>query len=67
MKINNLSIYNDLLSKIEKGIFKPGMKIPSENQLVEQYETSRETIRKALNLLSEHGYIQKLKEKVPLY
>lgn len=58
-----LSIYNDLLSKIEKGIFKPGMKIPSENQLVEQYETSRETIRKALNLLSEHGYIQKIKGK----
>ena len=58
-----LSIYNDLLSKIEKGIFKPGTKIPSENQLVEQYETSRETIRKALNLLSEHGYIQKIKGK----
>ncbi|WP_461201418.1 trehalose operon repressor [Anoxybacillus sp. TBDG-1] len=58
-----LSIYNDLLSKIEEGIFKPGMKIPSENQLVEQYETSRETIRKALNLLSEHGYIQKIKGK----
>jgi GntR family trehalose operon transcriptional repressor len=58
-----LSIYNDLLSKIKNGIFQSGMKLPSENQLVEQYGTSRETIRKALNLLSEHGYIQKIKGK----
>jgi GntR family transcriptional regulator, trehalose operon transcriptional repressor len=64
MKENKyLTIYNDLLLKIRNGIFKANEKLPSENELVQQYKTSRETIRKALNLLSEHGYIQKIKGK----
>ncbi len=58
-----LSIYHDIVSKIRQGHWKPYDKLPSENELAEQYETSRETIRKALNLLSEHGYIQKMKGK----
>lgn len=64
MKENKfLAIYNDLLLQIRKGIFQPNDKLPSEHELSQQYETSRETIRKALNLLSEHGYIQKIKGK----
>jgi GntR family transcriptional regulator, trehalose operon transcriptional repressor len=58
-----LSIYRDLVEKIRQGHWKPYDKLPSENELVERYNTSRETIRKALNLLSEHGYIQKMKGK----
>jgi GntR family trehalose operon transcriptional repressor len=58
-----LAIYNDILFHIRKGTFQPNDKLPSENELSQQYETSRETIRKALNLLSEHGYIQKIKGK----
>lgn len=58
-----LAIYNDLLLHIRKGTFQPNDKLPSEHELSRQYETSRETIRKALNLLSEHGYIQKIKGK----
>ncbi|ANB58930.1 trehalose operon repressor [Anoxybacillus sp. B7M1] len=64
MKENKfLAIYNDLLLQIRKGAFQPNEKLPSENELSQQYRTSRETIRKALNLLSEHGYIQKIKGK----
>lgn len=58
-----LAIYNDLLLQIRKGTFQPNDKLPSENELSQRYQTSRETIRKALNLLSEHGYIQKIKGK----
>lgn len=58
-----LSIYHDLVEKIRQGHWKPYDKLPSENELSERYNTSRETIRKALNLLSEHGYIQKMKGK----
>ncbi|BDG47310.1 MULTISPECIES: trehalose operon repressor [Parageobacillus] len=58
-----LTIYHDLAEKIRQGHWKPYDKLPSENELVERYHTSRETIRKALNLLSEHGYIQKMKGK----
>jgi GntR family trehalose operon transcriptional repressor len=58
-----LAIYHDLAGKIRQGHWKPYDKLPSEHELVEHYHTSRETIRKALNLLSEHGYIQKMKGK----
>src|SRR5699024_10968528 len=37
--------------------------LPSENKLTEEYQTSRETIRKALDLLSQNGYIQKIRGK----
>jgi GntR family transcriptional regulator, trehalose operon transcriptional repressor len=58
-----LPIYNDLLKNIETGKWTSGTKLPSENELVEYYQTSRETIRKALNLLAQNGFIQKLRGK----
>lgn len=57
------SVYDEIVQKIQNGELKPNTKLPSENELVEQYETSRETIRKALTMLSQNGYIQKIKGK----
>ncbi len=37
--------------------------LPSEHELTQMYTTSRETIRKALNLLAQEGYIQKIRGK----
>lgn len=31
--------------------------MPSENQLVQEYDLSRHTVRKALSILEEEGYI----------
>ncbi|KYD09157.1 trehalose operon repressor [Heyndrickxia sporothermodurans] len=58
-----LAIYDDLVDQIQSGEIKPSTKLPSENEMVEQYGTSRETVRKALNLLSQNGFIQKIKGK----
>ncbi|MGA8943081.1 MAG: trehalose operon repressor [Thermoactinomyces sp.] len=58
-----LTIYRELARQIEEGKWKQGGKLPSEKELSERYETSRETVRKALNLLSQNGYIQKIKGK----
>jgi GntR family trehalose operon transcriptional repressor len=58
-----LQIYNDYLLKIKSGSLKPGQKLPSENDLVKEYETSRETVRKSLNLLAQGGNIHKIKGK----
>ena len=58
-----LTIYDDLLNKIEERIFLPDSILPSENELAAKYETSRETIRKALSLLAQNGYIQKIRGK----
>ncbi|MEC1377320.1 trehalose operon repressor [Heyndrickxia oleronia] len=64
MRVNKfLTIYENLVERIQSGNIKPNTKLPSENELVEQYGTSRETVRKALNLLSQNGYIQKIKGK----
>lgn len=56
----------ELEQQIVQGDYQPGDLLPSENQLVETYNVSRETIRKALNLLINAGYIQKNKAKARL-
>lgn len=58
-----LNIYQDYAEKIQTGLIPPGSKIPSESELAESYGTSRETVRKALGLLSQDGYIHKVKGK----
>ncbi|MGD6817831.1 trehalose operon repressor [Metabacillus sp. 84] len=56
-------VYQELLETIQEGPLNPGDVLPSENVLSEKYEASRETIRKALNLLAQNGHIQKIKGK----
>lgn len=56
-------IYQDLLDQIKRQAIKPNTYLPSENELMKQYDASRDTIRKALNLLLQNGYIQKNKGK----
>jgi GntR family trehalose operon transcriptional repressor len=56
-----LQIYNEYSSRIHSGQLPPGAKLPSESELAESYGTSRETVRKALNLLFREGYIHKIK------
>ncbi|MGF7050294.1 GntR family trehalose operon transcriptional repressor [Paenibacillus sp. DS2015] len=58
-----LYIYKEFTDKIQNNELSPGTKLPSENELTEAYNTSRETVRKALQLLSENGYIHKIKGK----
>ncbi len=58
-----LTIYKELTNQIKSRKVKAGDVLPSENDLAIQYDTSRETIRKALNLLSQNGFIQKIKGK----
>jgi len=58
-----LTIYNCIVEQIKSGEIPPQTLLPSENELKDQFDTSRETIRKALNLLSQNGYIQKVRGK----
>ena len=58
-----LSIYQEIANQIQAGKFEAHSLLPSEHELKDQYETSRETIRKALNLLAQEGYIQKVRGK----
>lgn len=53
----------DLAAKIRHSQFQAGDYLPSENQLVTLYGSSRETVRKALASLNDLGLIQKIKGK----
>lgn len=63
MKLKYIKIYDELVKAIEDKEVIAGEKLPSENELMEQYQVSRDTIRKSLDLLEENGYIQKAKGK----
>lgn len=64
MKKNKyMAIYEELARDMKAGTYQPGELIPSEHDLAARYETTRETIRKALTLLAQNGYIQKLRGK----
>ncbi|OTN75026.1 trehalose operon repressor [Enterococcus sp. 8G7_MSG3316] len=56
-------IFLDLEQKIVAKEYPPHTLLPSENQLIQTYGVSRETVRKALNLLRNAGYIQKKQGK----
>lgn len=56
-------ISQDLINKINNHEIKANTYLPSENELVKMYGSSRDTIRKALDILLKNGYIQKTKGK----
>jgi GntR family transcriptional repressor for pyruvate dehydrogenase complex len=55
-------ISNSLVGQIKDAIFrrelKPGDKLPSERQLMEQFQTSRVTVREALRTLEQSGILE---------
>lgn len=54
-------IENRIRAQIEDGTYPAGSKLPGEHELMEVYGASRDTIRKALSLLAQDGFIQKAK------
>ena len=56
-------IYQELANKIKNGEIEANSYLPSENDLMNEYQVSRDTIRRALNVLAQHGYIKKNKGK----
>lgn len=57
------TIREDLLSKIKDGTYPEGQTIPSEIELAQIYGVSRPTVRHALKLLSEAGYLEKRRRR----
>ena len=57
------SIYQEYVNQIENGILNPGDSLPSEGKMMEQFHSSRDTIRKAMTLLEQNHYILKTRGK----
>ncbi|WP_293766262.1 trehalose operon repressor [uncultured Aquitalea sp.] len=58
-----LQIYSDIAADIDNQRYQKGDKIPSETELMDSYDASRGTVRKAVDMLQERGYVQKIHGK----
>lgn len=56
-------IYSEIKQTIINGTLSQSEKLPSENELCRIYNVSRITIRKALDLLTEEGWVVKIQGK----
>ena len=52
-----LTVYGILKQEITEGHLKVGTLLPSEQELEAQFKVSRTTIRKAIGLLKDEGYL----------
>ena len=58
-----LQLQSILEEHIARGDFKPGMPLPSEQELISTYNISRTTVRQALNRLAESNLVIKVQGK----
>ena len=56
-ELKYVKLMEDLKEKILSGEIQTGDKLPSENELSSQYQISRQTVRKALSILENAGYV----------
>ena len=51
-------IYKSLKKRIDSGEYNEGSYLPSENTLIQIYDCSRNTVRRAISHLTMEGYVQ---------
>ncbi|WP_310938736.1 GntR family transcriptional regulator [Clostridium sp. SHJSY1] len=57
MAIKYKEIGNSIEERIISGVYKQSKKLPTEEELMREYMVSRNTIRKAISLLVDRGYL----------
>ena len=57
------AISQKIIEKIKKGKLAPGMKVPSENEIIKDYKVSNTTARKILQEMESAGWVTKIKGK----
>ena len=58
-----LTIYRSLKERIVSGEYRKGERFPPERQLKDEYDTTHVTVRRALSMLVEEGYIERYSGK----
>ena len=59
-------VYQILRNKIESGLLPYGSKLPSRAELCLEFKTSEKTVRRAVELLAQAGYIETMKRRRPV-
>ncbi|RIN33691.1 PLP-dependent aminotransferase family protein [Staphylococcus succinus] len=59
-------IIDDIMTQINKGMLEPGMKLPSQRQMVQHYNVNRSTVIQALDILQSYGVLE-AKERSGLF
>lgn len=54
-----IQVYNEIKNNIDNGVWKEGSQIPTEHNLMKEFNVSRDTIRKALSKLLQEGYVRR--------
>lgn len=54
-----IQLKNELVEKIKNGTWQVGFKIPTEKELMDEYNIGRATVREALSKLVNEGYLYK--------
>lgn len=52
-----MEVYAGIKKKIKEGVYKPGTLLPTEGELEKIYNVSRITVRKAVSMLADDGYV----------
>jgi GntR family transcriptional regulator len=52
-----------LRARIESGRYRPGERIPTESELVEEFELARSTVRRAVSVLREEGVVHTVPQR----
>lgn len=50
-----------IVHRIHAGTYAPNRAIPSEAKLCEEFDVSRKTVRQAIKLLNERGYVRSVR------
>jgi DNA-binding GntR family transcriptional regulator len=58
-----LQLARILRGQIEAGELEPGQALPSDMRLMQEYGLSRGTVRQALEILRDEGYVQTVKQR----
>ncbi|MBD0260953.1 MAG: winged helix-turn-helix transcriptional regulator, partial [Cytophagales bacterium] len=56
-------IIDSILKDVDKGILLRGQRIPSINELSDEYYLARDTVEKAYNVLRQRGIIESVRGK----
>lgn len=54
-----IKLKNTIVNQINDGRYKPGDKLPTENELAEKFDISRHTVRKAMDILLNEGLVSR--------